>query len=50
MSKPKIAIDTNILLYSLDEHYPNKQIIARGLLAEKPCICSQNISEFINAD
>jgi predicted nucleic acid-binding protein len=44
----KIAIDTNILLYSLDDYYPEKQTVARGLLAQKPYLCTQNLSKFIN--
>ncbi|WP_221452676.1 PIN domain-containing protein [Mucilaginibacter sp. FT3.2] len=43
-----IAIDTNILLYALDEFYPEKQNIAIQIIADKPIFCSQNLSEFSN--
>jgi predicted nucleic acid-binding protein len=43
-----IAIDTNILLYALDDFYPEKQSISIHLIADKPLFCSQNLSEFIN--
>jgi len=44
----KIAIDTNILLYALDDFYPEKQNIALQIIADRPSFCSQNLSEFIN--
>jgi predicted nucleic acid-binding protein len=44
----KIAIDTNILLYALDDFYPEKQNISIQIIADKPLFCSQTMSEFIN--
>ena len=44
----KIAIDTNILLYALDDFYPEKQNIAIHLIADRPTFCSQTLSEFTN--
>jgi predicted nucleic acid-binding protein len=44
----KVAVDTNIMLYALDEFYPAKQKIAIDVLADHPYFCSQNLSEFIN--
>ncbi len=44
----KIAIDTNILLYAIDDFYPDKQNVSLKILLEEPSICTQNISEFIN--
>jgi predicted nucleic acid-binding protein len=44
----KAAVDTNIMLYALDDFYPEKQIIAIDLIAERPDFCSQNLSEFAN--
>ncbi len=43
----KIAIDTNILLYALDDFYPEKQNISIQIIA-KPVFCSQSLSEFTN--
>jgi predicted nucleic acid-binding protein len=49
MTMTKIAIDTNIMLYSLDDFYPEKQRISRAIIAShKPLFCSQNLSEFLN--
>lgn len=42
------AIDTNILLYSLDETDKRKQKIAIQIIDKNPNISSQNLSEFIN--
>jgi predicted nucleic acid-binding protein len=42
------AIDTNVLLCSLDEFYPEKQRIARLLLVGNPVISTQNLSELLN--
>jgi predicted nucleic acid-binding protein len=42
------AVDTNVLLYSLDEFSPQKQAITKQLLLDRPVISSQNLSEFIN--
>ncbi len=44
----RIAVDTNILLYALDDFYPEKQKIAIDLIAEGPDFCSQSLSEFAN--
>jgi predicted nucleic acid-binding protein len=43
-----IAIDTNILLYALDDFYPEKQNISIQIIADHPVFCSQSLSEFIN--
>ena len=43
-----IAIDANILLYALDDFYPEKQNISIQIIADKPLFCSQSISEFTN--
>jgi predicted nucleic acid-binding protein len=43
-----IAVDTNILLYALDDFYPQKQAEAIQIIADSPIFCSQNLSEFIN--
>ena len=44
-----VAIDTNILLYALDNDFPKKMQISIALIDNnKPVICSQNISEFVN--
>ena len=42
------AIDTNILLYSLDETDVRKQKISIEIIDQNPYISSQNLSEFIN--
>jgi len=44
----KIAIDTNILLYSIDQFDPVKQDKSIELIAQSPYISSQMISEFSN--
>ena len=44
----KIAIDTNILLYSIDKDDSRKLNIAVKLIENNPTIFSQNISEFMN--
>ncbi|HEX8019479.1 hypothetical protein [Mucilaginibacter sp.] len=41
-----IAVDTNILLYALDDFYPQKQAEAIQIIADNPIFCSQNLSEF----
>lgn len=43
-----VAIDTNILLYALDDFYPEKQDISIQIIADSPLFCSQSVSEFIN--
>jgi len=42
------AVDTNVLLYSIDNDSPDKLKVGVDLLDQKPIICSQNLSEFIN--
>lgn len=44
----KSAVDTNILLYALDNYYPDKQLIAIQIIADNPIFCSQSLSEFAN--
>ena len=44
----KIAIDTNILLYSISKNENRKLLIAANLIDECPIIFPQNLSEFIN--
>ena len=44
----KIALDSNILIYSHGSDCDNKRLIARNLLKEKPVISSQVISEYLN--
>jgi len=44
----KIAVDTNILLYALDDFYPDKQDISLHILAGKLYFCSQSLSELAN--
>lgn len=48
MIMSNIAIDTNILLYALDDFYPQKQSEAIQIIADNPIFCSQNLSEVIN--
>ncbi|HEY0244513.1 MAG TPA: PIN domain-containing protein [Mucilaginibacter sp.] len=43
-----VAIDTNILIYALDNFYPEKQNISIQIIADKPLFCSQSLSEFTN--
>ena len=43
-----IAIDTNILLYSISMNENLKRPIATNLIDENPVIFPQNLSEFIN--
>ena len=42
------ALDTNILLYLYDSTEEKKRIISESLLAQKPFISPQVISEFLN--
>lgn len=42
------ALDTNVLIYLHDKSAPEKRAIAGGLLADKPKIPSQVISEYLN--
>jgi predicted nucleic acid-binding protein len=44
----RIAVDTNVLLYSLDLDAPAKLAVAAAILDRNPVISSQNVSEFIN--
>jgi len=48
MIMTKIALDTNILIYSHDKVDLHKQDIARTLLGLYPLISTQTISEYIN--
>ena len=43
-----IAIDTNILLYSISKDENRKLLIAANLIDASPVIFPQNLSEFIN--
>lgn len=42
------ALDTNILLYLYDSAEEKKRVISESLLAQKPFISPQVISEFLN--
>ncbi len=44
----KIFLDTNILLYSVEDHFNSKHLIASNLMNENAVICSQVVSEFAN--
>ena len=44
----QVAVDTNVLLYSIDLEAPEKMQISLVLVEKEPVICSQNLSEFIN--
>lgn len=44
----KIAIDTNVLRYALDDFDPVKQTNSLQIIAGSPVFCSQNLSEFVN--
>ena len=44
----KIALDTNILVYLYDENFVAKRAIADDLIAAKPNIPAQVVSEFLN--
>ena len=44
----KIAINTNVLIYSHDENSGNKQNIARDLIVSSPFVCTQVVSEYIS--
>lgn len=48
MTMNKVAVDTNILLYSIDLFDPAKQATSIELIAKAPYISSQLISEFSN--
>ena len=48
MTMNNIAIDTNILLYSISKNEDRKLPIAANLINECPVIFPQNLSEFIN--
>lgn len=43
-----IALDTNVLIYIIDNSNSNKHEIAKELLLSNPMISSQVVSEFIN--
>ena len=44
----KIALDSNILIYSHASDCDSKRLIARNFFKEKPVISSQVISEYLN--
>ena len=44
----KIALDSNILIYSHSSELEDKKLIARAFLKETPVVSSQVISEYIN--
>ena len=44
----EIFLDSNIILYFLDDKDERKQLIALGFLKEKPKICSQVLVEVAN--
>ncbi|TAH00660.1 MAG: PIN domain-containing protein [Sphingobacteriales bacterium] len=44
----KIAIDTNILIYLIDNNDNDKHQIAKQLVVENPTVSVQVISEFLN--
>ncbi len=44
----KVALDTNVLIYSHDENASNKQNIARDLIVRSPVVCTQVVSEYIS--
>ena len=44
----KVVIDTNIMLYALDDFYPDKQSISINIIAARPSFCSRSVSEFAN--
>jgi predicted nucleic acid-binding protein len=44
----KIAVDTNVLIYLHDDTIAFKKQIALEILAEKPVIAAQVISEYLN--
>lgn len=44
----KTFVDTNIVLYAFDMASPEKQVIAKALMHEKPAISTQVLSEFTN--
>lgn len=46
--KVREAVDTNVLIYSLDEFSPAKQIVAKQVLIDAPVISTQNLSELLN--
>ncbi|MCL2074507.1 MAG: PIN domain-containing protein [Marinilabiliaceae bacterium] len=44
----RVALDTNILIYSHDNNDSDKQSIARDLIILSPVVCSQVVSEYIS--
>ena len=44
----KIALDTNILIYSHDKNDVRKQDISRTLLDLSPVVSTQTVSEYVN--
>jgi predicted nucleic acid-binding protein len=49
MSKNKVGIDTNILVYALREDRPLMMHKARSIIHEHPVVSSQVVSEYLNA-
>lgn len=53
MNAERVFLDTNILVYSLDDHYPDKQVVARNLInalvsERKAVVSTQVLQEFYN--
>ena len=44
----KVAVDTNVLIYLHDDTIALKKRIALEILAKKPVIAAQVISEYLN--
>ncbi|MDR3000366.1 MAG: PIN domain-containing protein [Fibromonadaceae bacterium] len=44
----KIALDSNVLIYSHSLDYEDKRLIARSFFKEKPVISSQVTAEYLN--
>ena len=48
MKSSLVAVDTNVLVYLHDNSDERKRSIAKNILAERPKIASQVISEYLN--
>ncbi len=44
----KIAVDTNIIIYSLNDSYPEKKKVALNIICNLPYLSSQAFTESIN--
>ena len=44
----RVALDTNILVYSHDKNSGEKQNISRDLIVRSPMVCAQVVSEYIS--